>query len=221
MRITYLFDPLCGWCYGGGPALEQLASHADIELTLAPTGLFAGEGARPMDAALAAFAWQNDQRISRLTGRVFSETYRQRILDAAPGAMFDSAPATLGVVAVGIREPHREFEALEALQRARYVDGRENTTLEAVAGILDDAGFAEAAGRIRTPNDELLTAYRHRIETARSEMTSFAARGVPALLVGDGAARRLLPSTALFGGFEALTAQLQALGHPHQAPNRH
>ena len=68
MRVTYLFDPLCGWCYGAGPALERLGQLGDVTLELMPTGLFAGEGARMMDAQFAAYAWQNDERIARLTG---------------------------------------------------------------------------------------------------------------------------------------------------------
>ncbi|GAB3442049.1 hypothetical protein [Insolitispirillum peregrinum] len=46
MHITYLFDPLCGWFYGAGPALERLAARDDVTLDLAPTGLFADDGAR-------------------------------------------------------------------------------------------------------------------------------------------------------------------------------
>ena len=72
MRVTYLFDPLCGWCYGAGPALERLGQLGDVTLELMPTGLFAGEGARAMDAQFAAYAWQNDERIARLTGQPFS-----------------------------------------------------------------------------------------------------------------------------------------------------
>ena len=49
VQIDYLFDPLCGWCYGAGPVLDQLAQLDDVTLTLAPTGLFAGQGARADD----------------------------------------------------------------------------------------------------------------------------------------------------------------------------
>lgn len=207
MRITYLFDPLCGWCYGAGPVLERLAQRDDVTLELAPTGLFAGEGARSMDAQFAAYAWQNDQRIARLTGQAFSDTYRNRILGAV-GAMFDSAPATLGLVAVGLTEPAGELEALKALQRGRYVDGRNNSDLAVVAEILAETDFAEAAQRVRAPDEELLSAYRRRIETARSDMTRFGVDGVPALVVGEAAQRRMLRSGALFGSFDALVEQL-------------
>lgn len=209
MNVTYLFDPLCGWCYGAGQALQQLSEIEGVNVELAPTGLFSGEGARPMDAQFASFAWQNDQRIARLTGQPFTEDYRQKVLGAT-GSMFDSAPATLAVVAVGLENPSREMEALKAIQRARYVEGRNNSDIESVASILADAGFEAEAERIRTPDDELMSAYRARVQSARQTMAQFGAHGVPTLVIGEGANRRMLPSGALFGGLEALVEQLKA-----------
>lgn len=46
-----------------------------LELELAPTGLFAG-GGRTMDAAFADYAWSNDLRIAKLTGQRFTEAWR-------------------------------------------------------------------------------------------------------------------------------------------------
>ncbi len=209
MRITYLFDPLCGWCYGAAPVLERLVRQDGIEVELAPTGLFAGEGARPMDAAFAAYAWHNDQRIARLTGQVFSDAYRSHVLET-PGGLFDSAPATLAIVAVGRTTPARQFEALKALQEARYMAGRDNSDRAIVADILSEAGFPDAARDVRAPDEDLLTAYRARIDAARADMGRFGVQGVPTLLVGEGTARRALPAPTLFGDWDALIRELQA-----------
>lgn len=209
MQITYLFDPLCGWCYGASPALEQLSQIDDVTLNLAPTGLFAGEASRPMDRQFAAYAWQNDQRIARLTGQPFTDAYRENVLGTV-GGLFDSAPATLGLVAVGLTEPARELEALKALQRARYQDGRNNSDLTVVAEALAEAGFTEAARRVQSPDEALLTAYHNRISAARADMARFGVEGVPALIVDGAAGRRLVHTSALFGAFDALTAQLRA-----------
>lgn len=209
MHITYLFDPLCGWCYGAAPALDKLAAIPDLTIELAPTGLFAGEGARPMDAHFAAYAWQNDQRISRLTGQAFSQAYRDRVLDNA-GSMFDSAPATLGIVAVGLTHPDKQRAALNALQSARYVDGRNNSEVAVVADVLEAAGFTDAAADVRAPDEALLKAYRKRIDDARRLMAEFRAHGVPALVVDDGESRRMLRSDVLFGGFDLLAAEIRA-----------
>ncbi|TIX61245.1 MAG: DsbA family protein, partial [Mesorhizobium sp.] len=39
--LTYLFDPLCGWCYGATPMLDRL-EKSGVVLELLPTGLFSG-----------------------------------------------------------------------------------------------------------------------------------------------------------------------------------
>ncbi|MBB2973011.1 hypothetical protein [Mesorhizobium sp. RMAD-H1] len=83
--LTYLFDPLCGWCYGASPALEGLLQQDGLVLTIIPTGLFAGPGAFPMNAGFAAHAWEADQRIAKLTGQVFSEDYRRNVLESGTG----------------------------------------------------------------------------------------------------------------------------------------
>jgi putative protein-disulfide isomerase len=49
MLLTYLFDPLCGWCHGAAPVLAALRA-ADFSLRLSPTGLFSGDGARTLTA---------------------------------------------------------------------------------------------------------------------------------------------------------------------------
>ena len=118
ITVIYLFDPLCGWCYAAAPALKYLQGVEGIHVALAPTGLFAGAGARPMDAQFAAYAWANDQRIQQLTGQPFTQAYRDRILGAANGR-FDSGPATLALTAVAQTAPERELDALPALQHAR------------------------------------------------------------------------------------------------------
>lgn len=209
MQITYLFDPLCGWCYAASPAIERIASTAGVDLKLAPTGLFAGEGARLMDKSFADFAWQNDRRIARLTGQVFSEAYQSDVLGAV-GSVFDSAPATLGLVAVGLTEPAQEREALKALQKARYVAGRDNTSLDNVAAVLREAGLTAAADRLAAPDEALLHEYRRRVEGARKLMSEFGLMGVPALVAEQDGRRHTLPAGALFGGIDELIDGLKA-----------
>ncbi|CUX70107.1 MULTISPECIES: DsbA family protein [Agrobacterium] len=208
MQITYLFDPLCGWCYGAGPALEKLSRLDGVTLDLAPTGLFAGEGSRPMNKQFADYAWQNDQRIVRLTGQPFSEAYREQVLGAV-GGLFDSAPATLGLVAVALSEPARELEVLNTLQRARYQEGRNNSDLGIVAETLTSAGCVEAARRIQAPDEALLAAYRSRMSAARADMARFGIQGVPAILAGSGDQCRKIDSRFLYGDFDLLVAELQ------------
>ena len=208
-HITYLFDPLCGWCYGASAMLEKLIAQPDFAIELAPTGLFAGDGARPMDDGFAAYAWQNDQRISRLSAQPFSEDYRQKVLgDRA--RLFDSGPATLALTAVAVTAPDREFGALKAIQNARYVEGRDATDISILSHVLRSLNLHAAADRLATPDDALITAYRNRTEAAREEMRRRGVNGVPVLIVGSGENRRTASTNALFGSLEGLIAGLKA-----------
>lgn len=210
VTVTYLFDPLCGWCYAAAPALKFLQAQKGVEVVLAPTGLFAGAGARPMDAPFAAYAWANDQRIQQLTGQPFTQAYRDQILGAANGR-FDSGPATLALAAVAQTEPTRELDALHALQHARYVDGRDNTDPAVIAEVLRALGLADAATLTLAPDAALRSRMAERVAHAQATMRAVGARGVPQLVVaGPGGALRLLGDDALLGPRESLLAQVLA-----------
>ncbi|MGJ4951265.1 DsbA family protein [Bradyrhizobium sp. HKCCYLS20291] len=209
MRLTYLFDPLCGWCYGARPALDKLAELDDVALELLPTGLFADKGARMMDAQFASFAWRNDQRIAELTGQPFSEDYRKRVLGAV--GPFDSAAASLGLTAVHVTDPAREMAALKELQLARYVLGQDIVSLTAVSELLRSIGLDDAAARLLSRNPEIVEIHSRRVQTAQTLMRRHGLTGVPALLVGDGPAQKPLRSNGLFEPpFDGLFAQLSA-----------
>ncbi|KRD55233.1 protein-disulfide isomerase [Acidovorax sp. Root275] len=208
--VTYLFDPLCGWCYAAAPALQYLQGVDGVHVSLAPTGLFAGAGARPMDAQFAAYAWSNDQRIQQLTGQPFTQAYRDQILGAASGR-FDSGPANLALTAVAQTAPESELEALHALQHARYVEGRDTAEPEVLADLLRALGLADAAALALAPTAALHNLVAERIASAQATLRAVGARGVPQLVVaGPGGALRLIGGDALLGPREKLLAHILA-----------
>ncbi|PWJ93415.1 putative protein-disulfide isomerase [Mesorhizobium loti] len=207
-EVTYLFDPLCGWCYGATPMLDRL-SATGVRIELLPTGLFSGAGARSMDEGFAAHAWSNDQRIERLTGQVFTPAYRHNVLDIS-GTLLDSHAATLGISAAGLEDPSRRLAALKAIQRARYVDGSDVVTTSGVAEVLAAAGMADAAEMLKAPTETLLTAHRELVGRGRALFQRLHADGVPSLAVIRNDAPRLIGSNALFGSFDNLVAHIAA-----------
>lgn len=207
--VTYLFDPLCGWCYGASPTMQRLGQHNAIQLELAPTGLFAGSGGRIMDAAFADYAWSNDMRIEKLTGQRFTDAYRKNVL-GKPGSRFDSAPATLALTAVSLSDPQREQEVLKVLQEARYLHALDTSTAPVVVRLLRDMGLGIAADRLAAADAELLAANAARIQKAQALMRALGAQGVPALAVTDDGGRRLLRGDALYGSFDGLLEQIEA-----------
>ncbi|MFK0691105.1 DsbA family protein [Mesorhizobium sp. IMUNJ 23033] len=206
--VTYLFDPLCGWCYGATPMLDRLAASG-IALDLLPTGLFSGTGARPLDAGFAAHAWDNDQRIERLSGQRFTQAYLDKVLNVR-GTLLDSSAATLAISAAGLEDPLRRLSALKAIQHARYVDGRDIVTVDGVADVLTDAGMADAAEMLKAPAEALLAAHRELVGRGRALFQRLHANGVPSLAVIRNEAPRLIGANALFGSYDNLIAHIQA-----------
>jgi putative protein-disulfide isomerase len=207
--LHYLYDPLCGWCYGAMPAMNTLLGVPGLRIELLPTGLFSGAGARPMDDEFAAFAWANDQTIEHSTGQPFSAAYRQCVL-ADRQTRFDSGPATLTLTAVASTAPTREYEVLKAIQHARYIDGRDITSPTVLAELLQALNLDEAAGLIKRPSADLLDINHARIIHARAWMNEFGARGVPTLIIQAGSKRSMLRSNTLFSDPSALLRQIEA-----------
>lgn len=208
--LIYLFDPLCGWCYGATPIVSDLIENQDISVELLPTGLFSGEGSRPMTDDFAAFAWSNDQRISRLIGQSFTERYKEMVLGDFH-QFFDSGPATVTLTAVSLTNPQMEINALKAVQRARYVDGLDVTALDILAPILQTCGLEEASTLLLSRSDELLRANRRRVDRAQNLMRDLGANSVPTFIGASGEKHSLLNTIDAYSTPQALIKQLQAI----------
>lgn len=212
--LHYLYDPLCGWCYGAMPAITELLGSTEVSVELLPTGLFSGPGARTMDDEFAEYAWSNDQRIERLTGQGFSGRYRHQVL-ADRQQLFDSGPATLALTAVSLTAPARELEVLKAIQHSRYIEGRDVTALSTLSGLLEALGLDEVAAMLTLPDKALFAANHSRIARAQELMQTFGARGVPTLIAEAGAKRWMMNSSDAYSNPQALLDQLQAASVTH------
>lgn len=211
LSLRYLFDPLCGWCYGAAPQIERLAAHVlelpGSGLSLAPTGLFSGAGARRMDAGFADYAWANDVRIEQLTGQRFSERYRREVLGQT-GGNFDAGPAYLALSAVALTAPERELEALRHIQLARYVEGLDITEPALLSQLLRAQGLRAAAELLAGDEGDLRSLEAQRRADSQVLMRELGLHSVPALVCETPEGRRVIRGQALYGEFAELLAEL-------------
>ncbi|MCG7363401.1 DsbA family protein [Pseudoroseomonas ludipueritiae] len=205
-EFFYLYDPLCGWCYGAAPAVVKLELEPSVMLHPLATGLFAG-GGRSMTPDFAAYAWKNDQRIAQLTGQVFSEAYREKVL-GDPAGRFDSTAATRALTAVHLTEPAKELEAMHRIQLLRYVDGQDNTDPAVLVSVLRDLGLDEAVALLESDDPGVGEAMATRQAMAEKLMQGLGIRGVPALVRLEEGRPVALPNTILFEEPATLAARL-------------
>lgn len=180
-RFLYLFDPLCGWCYGASDVIATLAAQPGASVEALPTGLFAGAGARTLDRGMATHILTSDRAIAAATGATFGDAYRARITDGSD-VRLDSGAATLALTAVARTAPDRELALLGMIQRARYRDGLDIADTGVLADLLHGAGLAAAAVALVGDAPDLHAANRQRLARAGAIMHAHGLRGVPALL---------------------------------------
>ncbi len=206
--LLFVFDPLCGWCYGAAPSMARLQAATSLPIELWPTGLFAAGNARPMTPAFRDYAWQNDQRIEQLTGQRFTQAYYDQVLSDYSVA-FDSWPATLALHLIELAAPGQGLAALHRIQALRYVDGRDLSQPTVLADAAESFGLARADFLAAYADAEQHRALRARIDAGQRLMAGLHLRGVPALVSRDGERLAVLPSHLLFDEGDGLAAWLE------------
>ena len=176
-HFLYIADPMCSWCYGFAPVIEQLARHFEGQLPvkLMMGGLRAGNtrAMRPEDKDYIRKAWTN---VGAATGASFDMAFFDR-----EGFVYDTEPACRAVVAVRHLAPAKALAFKGHVSRAFYGRNRDMTDTEELAAIAVAEGFEDMTFRAAF----LSPAVRN--ETFRDFLTAkqMGVEGFPCLLIGD------------------------------------
>jgi putative protein-disulfide isomerase len=160
VKLTYVFDAYCGWCYGFGPAVGEFAAAnaGRLDLDVVSGGLFTGARVAPI-GSMSYIAGAN-ARIAELTGVEFGPGYFDLVADGR--FQMDSTAAAAGLAALRTAAPERALESAEAMQRAFYVDGLSLSEASTYGHIADQlgldadavvAGFDSPEGRVAAVHD--------------------------------------------------------------------
>lgn len=176
--LHYIYDPLCGWCYGAAPLVK--AAREVLDVRPHGGGMMTGAHRQAVTPQLRAYVKQHDERIAQLTGQHFGRGYVDGLLNQT-GVVLDSEPPTAAMLAAETIAG-RGLDILAQLQIAHYVEGRpvaDRTTLIEVATALglDSSAFAEALDRLSGE-----TVQTH-IKETRKLMAEVGAQGFPSFVL--------------------------------------
>ncbi|WP_339524614.1 DsbA family protein [Pseudomonas sp. EL_65y_Pfl2_R96] len=120
MILHYIYDPLCGWCYGAKPLVQ--AAQAVLPVIAHGGGMMTGANRQSVSPQLRNYVMPHDRRIAEYTGQPFGEAYFEGLLRDST-AVFDSTPPIAAVLAAE-QIAGRGLELLGRLQTAHYMEGR-------------------------------------------------------------------------------------------------
>lgn len=145
-RLTYYFDPLCGWCYGFSSVMKAFEEKygADCDIEIVAGGMLAGERAVPMKE-MSDFLTQAYPSVEQLAGVKFGKPFTEGTLKDST-VMFTSDPASLALAAITEFVPGARLQYASLLHKAIYERGvhpADTGAFAALAGVfaIDSAVF--------------------------------------------------------------------------------
>lgn len=134
--LWYFADPMCSWCWGFSPVLEQIKSNyaERINIALMMGGLRPGT-VEPISNTMREEILHHWRAVQKMTGQAFS------FEGALPeGFVYDTEPACRAVIALAELKPEQLFSFFRSIQSAFYIDQIDVTKAENLAALAVDLG---------------------------------------------------------------------------------
>lgn len=139
MILHYIYDPLCGWCYGAKPLVQ--AAQQVLPVIAHAGGMMSGANRQRVSPQLRDYVMPHDRRIAEYTGQPFGEAYFEGLL-RDHSAVFDSTPPIAAVMAAEAIDG-RGLQMLGCLQTAHYVEGRRIADESVLFDVAAQMGYAQ------------------------------------------------------------------------------
>ncbi|BAK76866.1 putative protein-disulfide isomerase [Pseudogulbenkiania sp. NH8B] len=194
--LHYLYDPLCGWCYGAAPLVEAARAIPELHVALHGGGMMSGANRQPVSVALRNYVMPHDHRIAALTGQVFGADYFDGLLRDT-GAVFDSTPPTTAILAAEALG-ERGADLLKRIQIAHYVEGRRIADTEVLSQLAADIGLDPTAFATESARQDGAATQAH-IAASRHLLGQVGGRGFPTFALQQGDTLTLLDAGRFFG----------------------
>ncbi len=179
LQLLYVFDALCGWCYGFNPTLEAFAKTHDAQVKVISGGMIRGERRGPI-GEVAGYIKHAYKDVEQMTGVKFGRGFIDGPLEAGDMYMTSEPPAAL-LAWVREQAPDRQLEGAHAVQHGIYHEGHGPNTSALGTYVAAQLGLdADAAIAAMTDRNYALLA-----EQDFATSTQLGVRGFPALFVAQ------------------------------------
>ena len=136
-KILYVTDPMCSWCWGFSPVIEQVVSHYRdrVAFQLLVGGLRPGNTER-FDHHKRSYILGHWHAVHERTGQPFDFSFQM-----GPEFIYNTEPASRAIVVVRRLAPLQTFPFLKRVQEAFYVHNANVTEETILAALASDQGI--------------------------------------------------------------------------------
>lgn len=143
--LLYVFDPLCGWCYGFSPVISEFALRHKENFTFVVRvgGLVTGNRVGTFAQTYPQIT-ESVNRVEELTGVQFGSGFRQEVLADLNRLVLNSEPSCTAFRLMRAYDPTRAVEMSSRIQNALYSEGLDIMQPEVLADLAVEFGMGRA-----------------------------------------------------------------------------
>lgn len=176
--LFYIHDPMCSWCWGFKPAWKTIKASLPefVELKTVLGGL-APDSDEPMPEATKLYVQQNWQNIeSAIPGTQFNYNFW-----TACQPRRSTYPSCRAVIAACELNSALEFEMIEAIQKAYYLQAKNPSDTSTLIELAGDIGLDNVQFEKALKSDQVQQLLEQNLQTYQQLAINVGVSGFPSL----------------------------------------
>jgi len=177
-KVIYVFDVLCGWCYGFSPVIEKFHENFkdQFEFEIISGGLIIGDRIGPY-GDFADYILNAIPNLEATTGVTVGDVYKQQLREDKK--IQSSIPPAIAIAIIKQKHPYVAFEFAHKIQKANFLHGKDLNNIDVYLELLQEMDLS-------IPDFQELFESDENEKIAKKEFNQVAqlgVRGFPAVLV--------------------------------------
>jgi len=122
LKITYVYDPLCGWCYGFSPVIKKFYKkfRSKLDFEVISGGMILGERVGPI-SVMAQYIKQAYKVVEQRTGVTFGQQFLKALDEGK--IVISSLPPSRALTTFKTFRPDDAVLMAHEIQKAIYYEG--------------------------------------------------------------------------------------------------
>ena len=153
MKLIYIYDPICGWCYGFTPVIQELQEQfkGEIKVEIMSGGMLLTANRRPA-SAMYNYIKEAHKQVEATTGITFGEAFLQGYLKSDD--IMDSEKPSIALTVFKQYQPDNAVNFAHDMQVALNYEGKSLNDDKTYEEILEKYGIPAAEFLAKMQDDE-------------------------------------------------------------------
>lgn len=149
-ELIYVYDPLCGWCYGFSPVMQKLKEKYkdNFNFTIYSGGLAIGESAKSIKEGFS-FIKDASEEVTEASGAEFGKPFMELVDEGS--YIYNSEPPCVALTVFKSIKPERAFAFAHDMQLSFFKEGK---------SLNDTATYLALVKKFDVSPDEFLKKFR-------------------------------------------------------------